>query len=113
MGEAQNEICRKQRRGRGTLWTWLKDPTFRARVDELRDILTERTLGVLASATARAVLTLDELLDKELAPGTRRRAADSLLSHSEKHREAHDLQRQLQAIQEQLSALENARRTPR
>ena len=111
-GKTVARAARECHVGRTTIWMWLRQPVFRARVDELRDLLTERTLGLLAAASADAVLTLAELLGAQFE-STRSAAADKILSHSVKHREAHDLQKQLASIQEQLSSLEAARRKPR
>ena len=78
--------ARKAKVGTTTLNRWAKEPAFRDRVKELRQQLTDRTLGLLASASADAVTTLAALLAAK-ADGTKLRAADSLLTHTAKARE--------------------------
>ena len=79
-----------------------------ARVAELRAELTDRTLGLLARASGKAVVTLVASLNDE-STGNRIKASDVLLTHDAKAREAAELKQQLADIQEQLGQLEGSK----
>lgn len=112
-GATLEEAARRSKVGSRTIRTWQHDePGFRRRVAELRSTLTERTLGLLADASADAVVTLRKLLGSA-AEATKLKAADAILSHDVRQRESAELREQVAALQEQLADIEAARRKVR
>jgi Homeodomain-like domain len=83
---------------RRTLTNWRADPCFTARVRVLRDRLLNRTVGLLAGSSARAVRTLAKLLDDEKAD-IRLRAADKLLGHTLRAYEMQELTRRVEELE--------------
>jgi hypothetical protein len=59
-------------------YTWLAEPSFRARISELRALMVDAAIGRLSDNACRAVDTLVELLEDD-APSIRHRAATSVL----------------------------------
>ena len=107
-GMTLDEAAKKSHRATVTVKLWLRNPAFRQRIGELRQILTDRTLGLLAAASADAVQTLVELLADE-SGALRKGSADSLLSHSIKYQEVAEMKGQLAALLTQLDLAEAAR----
>lgn len=67
-GRTKAETCRLARVGKTTLFRWLKDPTFRERVAELRQEIVDRAVSRLADLMAgKAVDTLTGLLTEKSA----------------------------------------------
>jgi hypothetical protein len=105
-GYSLEEAAEKGRRTVPTVKLWLRTkPEFKRRIAELREDLTDRTLGLLAAASADAVKTLTGLLTDE-SGALRHRASDSLLGHALKYREVEELKGQLQSLLSQLDAAE-------
>ena len=97
-GMTVDEAAKKSHRAAVTVKLWLQQkPAFKQRITELRQILTDRTLGLLAAASADAVQTLVELLTDE-SGALRKGSADSLLSHSIKYQEVAEMKGQLAAL---------------
>jgi len=107
-GHTRANAARKCGVGETTIKRWQKQPAFMARVAELRAELTDRTLGLLARASGKAVVTLVASLNDE-STGNRIKASDVLLTHDAKAREAAELKQQLADIQEQLGQLEGSK----
>ena len=113
-GATIQKAAKKAGCGARTIRTWLAEQLpFRRRVADLRGQLTERTLGLLAAATADAVMTLRVLCRKGKTESARLRAADSLLVHDVRQREVADLRHALDEMRERLGAVESRRRRPR
>jgi hypothetical protein len=87
--------------GERTLYTWLKRPTFRRRVAELRERLVAEAVGRLSRAMAGAAWVLVRLLRSE-DEATRLRAARAILELGVKVREHGELERRLAELEESL-----------
>jgi hypothetical protein len=97
--------------GATTVSTWLATkPAFKKRIQDLREQLTERALGLLADAMTVAVRTLRELAETSESETIRHKASDSLLAHGVKVPESHDLRMQLAEVRERLAELDAATR---
>jgi hypothetical protein len=112
-GMTDAAACRQCRVGVTTLWSWKKRPEFRGRVAELRRDLTDRTLGLLAEASAEAVLTLLQLATTSESEATKLNASDRLLTHAVKVPENSEQREQLARLLEQLDAIDADGRKPR
>jgi hypothetical protein len=64
---------------RGTIYNWLKDPSFKKRLRSERDTLFAESLDLLRQASGTAVRTLVKLLESH-DESTRRLAAKDLLT---------------------------------
>jgi hypothetical protein len=65
-GSTVARASRECKVGTATVWGWLRQPAFKARVAELRQELTDRTIGRLADLMAgSAADTLRQLLAAE------------------------------------------------
>lgn len=60
-GRSASVFAKKAGIGVRTVQTWLKKPSFRKRVRELRQEMTQQTLGVLTSAATSAAVQLARL----------------------------------------------------
>ncbi len=103
-GESIEDAARKSRCvAAPTIRGWLaQQPAFKKRIGQLRSELTERTLGLLADASAQAVLTLWDLCTRGKSESTKLKAADSILAHAVKVREAVELSDRITSIEESL-----------
>lgn len=95
------EAAKKAGVSRSTLYNWLNDSQFRARLEKEREAVFKGGLMALKAATAKAAKTLIELLDSK-DRGTRRLAAKEIISVSLKVVELQDLQERVERIEEQL-----------
>ncbi len=89
--------------GERTIYTWLKDPAFKAMVNDLRTRLTDRTLGILSRTAARSAVTLAKLLD-DLDGNIQARAATAILDRLLAYREHADLLARLEELEARLGA---------
>jgi hypothetical protein len=84
---------------RRTLTNWRAEPAFVARVRVLRDRLINRTVGLLAGSSAKAVRTLAKLLEDAEKPDIRLRAADKVLAHTLRAFEMQELTRRVEELE--------------
>jgi hypothetical protein len=80
----------------------LKDPKFRAALDDARRRLFEAAFSRVVAAGQAAAGTLISLLGREVPHSTRLGAARTLLEASCKFREQHELEERLHALEERL-----------
>lgn len=65
IGTSRAEVCRKIKCSTATLYDWLKQQSFRDKVDELRNEVVDRAIGRLADLMAgKAIDKLIERLDR-------------------------------------------------
>ncbi len=88
----------------------LKEPGFRAQVDEVRRELIARATARLSAASTDAVTTLTALLGEDAPPAVRLGAARSILDLGLKLREAEDLAERVAALEAQLAQEEGPKR---
>jgi hypothetical protein len=62
------DVCRKYKVGRTTLWTWLQHPAFQARLTALRHQAVDAALGRLSELLGKASDTYARLLDAADTP---------------------------------------------
>lgn len=86
-----------------TIYEWLKDKDFVARLEQARNFIVSDAINKLKIHTTKAVDTLAFLLDDE-SPQIRRGAANDVLNHVAKLWE-------LQEIEERLSTIEKMQKT--
>ena len=82
----------------------MKDPKFRAELDEARKQLFEAAFGRVVAAAQAAAGTLITLLARDSPPATRLGAARTLLESSVKFREQHEIAERVRALEERLIA---------
>lgn len=86
------------------------DAAFNARVRELRAEVVSRASGLLADGMAEASSVMRDLLKSENEP-VKLRAADLLLTHAVRVREAAELEERLAELEERLAQVEQEGRT--
>ena len=80
----------------------LRDPKFRAALDEARRQLFENAFGRVTAAGQAAASTLISLLSRDTPPAVRLGASRTLLESSCKFRETHELEERLRALEDRL-----------
>ena len=80
----------------------LKDPKFRAALDEARRRLFDAAFSRVAAAGQAAAGTLISLLSRDTPPAVRLGASRTLLETSCKFRETHELEERLRALEDRL-----------
>ena len=93
------EAAKKAKISRGTIYLWLKDQTFKARLEKERDILFYEHLNLLRQAAGKATKVLIDLLKSE-DETTRRLAAREILSQSLRITEIRSLERRISWLEE-------------
>ena len=85
--------------GERTVFTWLKDPAFAARVSELRGQLFARAVAVLTRLAGKAARKLDKLLDSA-HEGIALGACRTVLEAGPRLRELTEMEERLRALEE-------------
>jgi hypothetical protein len=80
----------------------LKDPKFRAALDDARRRLFEAAFSRVVAAGQAAASTLISLLSRETPPAVRLGASRTLLESSCRFRETHELEERLRALEDRL-----------
>lgn len=93
------EAAKKAKLSRTTIYFWLKDQTFKARLEKERDILFYEHLNLLRQAAGKATKVLIYLLKSE-DETTRRLAAREILSQSLRITEIRSLERRISWLEE-------------
>lgn len=83
-----------------TVRRWLEDPSFAARVSEVRVQILDRTVGALVDASTEAVATLRSLMSGSSSDNVRMRAALGLLDAVVTMRESLELERRIAALED-------------
>src|SRR5437899_1314872 len=87
--------------GERTVHTWLvKDPTFKKRVQELREQMYREAVTRLSALAGKAAATLDRLLDSSNEP-VALGAAKAVLEHASTFWMGEKLEERLRALEEQ------------
>jgi len=97
------DAARKARVGRNTLYSWLKDPAFKAELERQRHEITEEAYGLLSQNLTKAVEVLTTLLD-DSEKRLKRLAAKDILEFFIKHIEMKAFEERLEAIEECLDS---------
>ena len=98
-GDSIAEAAAKAGMGERTAYRWLADPALRQRIQTLRGDMVGRALGRMAAGMTEAADVLRAL---------RLGAARSLLDLGVKLREAVELEKRMQALEERLATEKNA-----
>lgn len=91
----------------------LEDPTFKARLRNLRVDMTRRAAGMLTAAAGEAVRTMLNLLKESAPPTVRLGAARAVLEIGIKVREVAELELELQDLAERIESMESQENKPR
>jgi hypothetical protein len=83
-----------------TVRRWMTDPTFAARVSEMRVQILDRAVGALVGASTEAVATLRELMRGSSSDNVRMRAALGILDAVVTMRESLELERRIAALED-------------
>jgi hypothetical protein len=81
----------------------LRDPKFRAALDDARRQLFENAFSRVTAAGQAAAATLISLLSRETPPAVRLGASRTLLESSCKFRETHELEERLKVLEERMA----------
>jgi len=94
--------CEKAEINKTTLYTWLKQPEFKAELDRQRDEIAAEAFGALSQSLTKAVETLVSLLDTK-DDRIKRLTAKDVIDFIIRHKENEDLDRRLTEVEKQLS----------
>ena len=89
---------------RATVLRRLREPEFRARLQEVRSDMVTRAAGTLTAASTEAIKTLLALQQPTIPHAVRLGAARSILELGIKMREGADLEERLTAVEQQMAA---------
>jgi hypothetical protein len=84
-----------------TVYRRLKEPKFKARVQEARGEMVKRSAGMLTAAAGASVQTLLSLQKESAPPAVRLGAARAVIELGVKVRELADLETRIAALEEQ------------
>jgi transposase-like protein len=94
-----------------TLYRWMKEPEFDAAYRAGKRAAFGQAIARLHHLSSAAVSTLGKvMLDAETPPGTKVRAADSILNHTTKAIEIEDLDARLKELEAATEANKDGRR---
>lgn len=83
-----------------TLYRWLREPEFKARLREAQRDLFDHAMGYLQDATGEAVATLRAVMTSDDAPETARvTAARLVIEFNRQHIDTHDLEERIAALE--------------
>jgi AcrR family transcriptional regulator len=107
-GETIADAATRAGVGERTVYRRLEDAEFCAVVRNARAALVDGVVGALTAASSAAVMTLKELLDPASPPTVRLGAAKAIIELGTKARDAEDVTRRLEDLEEAILRL----RTP-
>lgn len=97
-GRSEGECCRHAQISRETYYQWLKDPSFRIALSDMRNAIVEDAVEILKIQSVKAVNTLIKLLDVD-NPVLQRHVANDILGHVIKFKEIHDIENRLAILE--------------
>ena len=95
------EGCKRARVSKVTVYSWLKDETFRTELKRQRDEVIERALDNLKANISKATETLVKLLDSEKET-IQARAAEDIIEFTQKAIENDELEKRIAALEARL-----------
>lgn len=93
------QAARKAKISRSSIYLWLKDQSFKARLEKERDILFHEHLNLLRQAVGKATKVLIDLLKSE-DETSKRLSAREILSQSLRITEIRSLERRISWLEE-------------
>jgi len=96
------EGCEKARLNRTTFYEWLKNPLFKAELDQQRDEVAAEAFAVLTQSLTKAVETLVGLLNHK-DDRLKRLTAKDIIEFIIRHKEVEDLEKRIEAIEQRLN----------
>jgi hypothetical protein len=93
--------CDKAKINKATLYKWLKQPEFKAKLDRQRNEIVEAAFDMIAQNIEKAVSELIGLLDTG-DDRVKRLTANDIIGHFLKHKELKDLEQRIERIEERL-----------
>lgn len=82
-----------------TFYKWIKEPSFKAELERLRNAIVDDAINQLKISTTKASETLASLLEREDYPAIQRAAANDILSHVMKFMELKEIEVRLTALE--------------
>src|SRR5262245_5402845 len=95
------EGCKRAHVSKGAVYEWLKDDAFKSELRRQREQLTAIALDTLKAGIAKATVTLVNHLDSE-RESISIRAAESIIEFAQKALEHENLEKRIQALEEQI-----------
>lgn len=87
--------CKAASVSKDTFYKWLKEPIFKAKLENLRNEIVNDAISHLKIMTTKASATLSALLDREDSPTVQRSAANDILGHVMKFMELKEIEQRL------------------
>lgn len=97
-GMTVRAAAKRAKVGERTLYSWLRKPAFKRRVNELRNRLVSESIGKLSKSMSSAAGVLEKLL-RSKKEETRLRAARAILELATKLRESEELERRVAELE--------------
>jgi hypothetical protein len=96
------EGCKNAQINTATLYKWLKQPDFKAELDQQRDEIAAEAFGILSQGLTKAVETLVGLLDHK-DDRLKRLVSKDIIDFMVRHKEIEDLDKRLTEIEKRLA----------
>lgn len=109
-GATVENAARKAGVSERTVYRRLDDPAFRGRIEQLRIDMVQGAVSMLTAAALESVKTMLELQNGNTPPGVRLGAARAIMELGVKMREALELEKRLQALEEQMLRVEESKK---
>ena len=98
---SMEEVCRKAKLSKGTLYAWLKEDAFRNELKRQRDEVIGESLNKLKYAMTQAIDGLVELMASP-RPDLRRWVCKDIIDYAFKRIEIEDIETRLERIEQSL-----------
>ena len=95
---SEAEACRQANVTKQSYYEWLKDPTFKSKLSQLRSLVVEDAVEKLKNSTTKAVDVLVDLLDNS-SPSIQRSVANDILGHVGKFIELKEIEKRLDSLE--------------
>lgn len=97
------EACKKAGISRNCFYEWLKQPKFKAVLENLRNEVVQDAIAHLKINSTKAAETLISLTARTDNPSVQRAAANDILNHVMKFKEVMEIEQRLNEIERKIS----------
>ena len=94
--------CEAAQSSKTCFYEWMQNEAFKTEFEHHRNELVEAAFGMIAQSIEKAVSTLVGLLDSS-DERVKRLSANDIINHFLRHKELHELEKRIEAIEESLA----------